>query len=365
MRNPSNSLPIAPRASRARAVAVASLAAVALTACSSQTAPGSIQGSLVGVGTSSQEGAVAAWAKNWKNDHPAVSIAYSPDGAEVGKTSLTRGLSYFAAGDSPLDAATASNHQSACGPDGLISVPVAVVPVGVAFNLGSIQKLQLNGPLLAAILKGKITKWNDPQIEAANPGLALPSIDVVPVLEKPPSDVTKAVNKYLSKEVPSSWNTSSGSQWPDGTVGRSEVSVSDVTQQVEKTTGAITVLNKSIIGSRFAVARLEFDGVYQTFGNDSTSSATEAGETVDFVPQVIDQKLDGTQGYALAVVEHQYFCKSYPNNEIAAMVRSWGQAVLSGQGQKDAVVYSSSLPPSTKTTAEALKLISSISSVNR
>jgi phosphate transport system substrate-binding protein len=317
---------------------------------------------MVGIGTVSQQGAVAAWAKNWKDEHHGVSISYSPDGAEVGKTALEKGLSYFAAGDEALDSRTASNRQSVCGPEGLISVPVAVVPVGVAFNLDEIQTLKLDASLLAGILQGRITKWDDPRVAAANPGVSLPSIDVVPILEKSPSDVTRAVNKYLASEKPGSWADSSGSEWPSGTVKSTEGSVSDLAQKVEKTKGSITVLDTAIIGSRFSVARLQFGGPYQTFGNDSTSAAVAAGETVESVPRVVEQRLDGTKGYALAVVENQYFCSQYQNVATASLVRSWGEAVLSRQGQKDAVVYSSSLAPSEKTTAAALKLVRSISS---
>lgn len=317
---------------------------------------------MIGVGTASQQGAVAAWAKNWKNDHSGVSIAYSPDGAEVGKTALMNGLSYFAAGDAALDAGTASNGQSVCGRDGLISVPVAVVPVGVAFNLDEIQTLQLSASLLSGILQGQITKWNDPQLVAANPGVSLPSIDVVPILEKSPSDVTHAVNEYLAAEAPDSWPDASGSEWPSGTVKASEDKVTDAAQKVEETAGAITVLDTAIIGSRFSVARLQFGGVYQDFGNESTMAAISAGETVESVPRVVEQRLDGSKGYALAVLENQYFCTRYRNDATAGLVRSWGESVLSRQGQRDAVVYSSSLPPSEQTTAAALKHVRAITS---
>ncbi|MCB5273860.1 Phosphate-binding protein PstS 3 [Arthrobacter sp. SO5] len=294
-----------------------------------------------------------------------MSIAYSPDGAEVGKTALTNGLSYFAAGDVALDSSTASNGQSACGRDGLISVPVAVVPVGVAFNLGEIRSLQLNGSLLSGILQGKITKWNDPELAAANPGVPLPSIDVVPILEKSPSDVTRAVNKYLATEAPGSWPDSSGSEWPSGTVRANEDKVTDVARKVDDTQGAITVLDTAIIGSRFSVARLQFGGVYQDFGNESTMAAIAAGETVQSVPRVVEQRLDGSKGYALAVLENQYFCTRYGNDATASLVRSWGESVLSRQGQRDAVVYSSSLPPSEPTTAAALKQVRAITSDKR
>ena len=305
---------------------------------------------------------MAAWAKSWKKEHSGVSIAYSPDGAEVGKTALMNGLTYFATGDAALDAGTASDGESACGRDGLISVPVAVVPIGFAFNLDEVQTLQLTAPLLAGILQGKIAKWNDPQLKAANPGVSLPSIDIVPVLEKSPSDVTHAVNTYLTAESPASWPASSGSEWPDGTVKAGEDKSSEAAQKVEDTPGAIAALDTAMIGSRFSVARLKFDGVYQDFGNESTRAAISAGETLESEPHVVEQRLDGSKGYALTIIQNQYYCTRYSNDATASLVRSWGEAVLSREGQKDAVFYSSSLPPSEQTTAAALKQVRTITS---
>jgi phosphate transport system substrate-binding protein len=316
---------------------------------------------LVGVGTVSQQGSVAAWAKDWKNKHPGVSIAYSPDGAEVGKSALYKGLAYFAAGDAPLDQQAASGLASVCGPEGPVSVPVSIVPVGVVFNLEAGTDLRLDAPLIADIFQGKITKWNDPRITAANPGVSLPSIDVVPILGKSPSDVTRAVNTYLAAGEPGLWPASTGSEWPKGAVRTTEGKATDIAQKVEETKGAISVLDMATIGSRFSVAQLKFGDTYQAFGSESTTAAISAGTTVEPAARVVEQRLDGTKGYALAAIENQYFCSRYQNEATAALVRSWGEAVLSRQGQKDALIYSSALAPNEKTAAAALELVRSIS----
>lgn len=370
MRNTRSFPFLLPRASRFWAPTVAGIVALMLSGCAVETPPGTVQGALVGIGTASQQGAVAAWAKDWKNRHPGVSIAYSPDGAEVGQTAVINGLSHFAAGDSPLDNETASDKGSACGPDGLISIPVSILPVGVVFHLDDVQDLRLDASILAGILQGRITKWDDPQLVAANPEASLPSVDIVPLLEERPSDVTHAVNNYLASEEPGQWPATGGSEWPSGTVESvggaasdqaGEGDVTDIAEKVEKTEGAISFLDSAIIGSRFSTARIKFGVAFQAFGNESAEVAVSTGATVESVPGVVEQRLDGNQGYALAVVVNQYFCARYRNDATASLVRSWGEAVLSRQGQKDAVVFSSSLPPSEQSTAAALKLIRSIS----
>ena len=62
----------------------------------------------------------------------------------------------------------------------------AFVPV---VNLPGVQpnQLRLTGELLADLLLGKITKWNDKRLAEANTGLRLPDLPVVPVHRADPA----------------------------------------------------------------------------------------------------------------------------------------------------------------------------------
>lgn len=332
-----------------------------LTGCTVSTPPGTVQGSLVGIGTDSQQGSISAWAKSWRNEYDRASIAFSPDGAEVGKTALFKGLAYFAAGDAPLTPVELGGSQSACGIDGPISIPVAVVPVGVVFNLDQTTDLRLDAQVLIDIFNGLITQWDDPQIAALNPGVELSPIDIVPILGKAPSDVTHAVNDYLATEAPGHWAASNGREWPKSANATADGTATDIAHKVDQTKGSIAVLDMGTIGSRFSVAQLKFEGNFQPFSSDSAISAIRNGKTVEAGARVVEQSLDGSRGYALAIVENQYFCSGYANEPTAALVRSWAEAVLSKQGQKDALIFSSALAPNEKTTAAALSLVRTIS----
>jgi phosphate transport system substrate-binding protein len=79
--------------------------------------------------------------------------------------------------------------------------------------------LKFTGSVLADIFQGKITKWNDPQIQALNPGVHLPAANIVVVHRSDGSGTTYVWTSYLSKESPS-WNQTVGASksvpWPTG-----------------------------------------------------------------------------------------------------------------------------------------------------
>ncbi len=56
--------------------------------------------------------------------------------------------------------------------------------------------------MLADIYLGKITKWNDPAIAMANPGVMLPKADIVVVHRSDASGTSYCFTDYLSKVSP-------------------------------------------------------------------------------------------------------------------------------------------------------------------
>ena len=73
----------------------------------------------------------------------------------------------------------------------------SVVP---AYNLpGVTAELKFTGPILADIFLGKITKWNDAALAKVNPGVTLPSTDIVVVHRSEGSGTTFVWVDYLGK----------------------------------------------------------------------------------------------------------------------------------------------------------------------
>ena len=63
------------------------------------------------------------------------------------------------------------------------------------------NQFRLTGALLAGVYAGTGKKWNDPQIVAANPGVALPDMDIHPVSQGTPNGpmpgITSNFTQYL------------------------------------------------------------------------------------------------------------------------------------------------------------------------
>ncbi|HEY1858162.1 phosphate ABC transporter substrate-binding protein PstS [Acidocella sp.] len=66
------------------------------------------------------------------------------------------------------------------------------------FNLPGVKTLNLSGPILTRIYEGKITRWNDKAIAAANLGVTLPAHIIVPIHYADSSGDTFMFTQYLS-----------------------------------------------------------------------------------------------------------------------------------------------------------------------
>ena len=83
--------------------------------------------------------------------------------------------------------------------DSLVQFPTVIGGIDVIVNLPGINpnELKLTGPVLADIYLGKITKWNDKEIAAINPGLKLPSLAIASVHRADGSGTTFVFTDYL------------------------------------------------------------------------------------------------------------------------------------------------------------------------
>jgi phosphate transport system substrate-binding protein len=158
---------------------------------------------------------IDTWRVAYQKVHPNVNINYQSIGSGGGVKQFTAKTVDFGASDAPLNA---QERQAA---PGAVQIPETIGSVAVAYNVPGIptKTLKLTGPVLADIFQGKITKWNDPQIKALNPGVNLPDANIVVVHRSDGSGTTYVWTSYLSKESPS-WNQTIGASksvpWPTG-----------------------------------------------------------------------------------------------------------------------------------------------------
>ena len=168
-----------------------------------------------------------------------VQINYQSVGSGAGISQITAKTVDFGASDGIMTADQQSAAEAAGGP--ILHIPMTSGAVAVIVNLPGVGQgqLKLTGDVLANIYLKNITKWNDPAIAQLNPGLSLPSSDIVVVHRSDGSGTTYIFTNYLSK-VSSDWQSKVGNatsvQWPGDVGGEKN---DGVAAQVKQTSGAI------------------------------------------------------------------------------------------------------------------------------
>lgn len=163
-----------------------------------------------------------------------VRINYQPVGSGAGISALTNNAVDFAGSDAFLNAAqaTALNNNA-------VHVALTLGPVAMLYNLPGVNNLRLDGPTLAQIYLGKITKWNDRAIAGLNPGVNLPSTSITVAHRSDGSGTSFIFTNYLTA-VSSDWKSAAGAglavNWPTGQGGKGTPGVVAI---VKSTPGAI------------------------------------------------------------------------------------------------------------------------------
>jgi phosphate transport system substrate-binding protein len=215
----------------------AAIMALALGACTSSTTTPATStaasaafsggpGTLTGAGSTYVAPFFALAFARYHQQHPAVTVSYSPVGSSAGIAAISARQVDFGASDVPMKASELAAAKG--GP--VTQLPDALGAEGVAYNLNlpAGARLHLTGPVLARIFLGQVTHWDDPAITALNPGLTLPGASIAVVHRSDGSGTTYIFSNYLSSVDPA-WAAKVGTgktlKWPvgEGAEGNSSV----------------------------------------------------------------------------------------------------------------------------------------------
>jgi phosphate transport system substrate-binding protein len=167
-------------------------------------------------------------------------INYSPAGSSVGISDVQQNTVDFGDTEIPM---SASDQAKATGGT-VLQIPVDLGGVAVSYNLPGVQSgLKLDGPTLAAIFDGTITKWNDPRIASVTGVTNLPDVAIVPVHRADSSGPGWDLDDYLIRTSPD-WVAKIGTSkpsktWPQAKVGIGEQLNTGVANYIHQTEGAI------------------------------------------------------------------------------------------------------------------------------
>ncbi|HLH64231.1 MAG TPA: phosphate ABC transporter substrate-binding protein PstS [Solirubrobacteraceae bacterium] len=205
-----------------------------------------------------------------------VAITYGAIGSGGGIEQATARTVNFGASDAPLT----SSQEASCK---CLEIPWALAAVAIAYHVNGVPNhLHFTGPVLADIWLGKIKRWNDPAIQALNPGVKLPSTPIVPVHRTDGSGDTFAFTNYLSKISPQ-FKSQIGNavlvNWPGGIGGKGN---SGVGGALSATNGAIAYITLAyVVENNFDYGLVQnAAGRYISPGIPSIEAAAAAFPTV-------------------------------------------------------------------------------------
>src|SRR5580704_8532336 len=158
------------------------------------------------------------WFDEYTKVDASVRFNYQSIGSGGGQKQILAETVDFGASDGPM-----SDENLARAPGKLLHIPTVAGAVVVTYNLEGVPKLKLDGGTIVDIFRGKISKWNDAQIADQNPGVQLPSLDIVVVHRSDGSGTTYIFTDYLST-INRSWREEVGKstsvKWPVGLGGK-------------------------------------------------------------------------------------------------------------------------------------------------
>ena len=321
-------------------------------------------GELLGAGASFPAPIYLEWISDYTtNVQPNVSINYQSIGSGGGVEQFIGQQTDFGASDAFLtdEELAAATAARGCEP---VHIPTVFGAVAVGYNLEGVDKLILSGPVLADIFQGNITSWDDAAIAELNPGVSLPSEDIVVAHRSDGSGTTSIFTTYLSS-VSENWKNAVGKgkevEWPaKNSVGGEKND--GVAAQIQQNPGAVGYIELSyaITNSIPVADMVNADGNAITPTLESTAAAAD-GITI---PDDLRFNILGVggQGYPIAGATWILAWTCGYDDNAAAMLKDYLTWTLTqGDALAEELLYS---PIGTSLETRALEKVDMINSQN-
>lgn len=262
-----------------------------------------------------------------------VRINYQSIGSGGGIRQFTEGTVDFGATDSPMtDSAIAKVNGN------VLHLPTVLGAVVVTYNLPAIgtNPLKFDGPTLADIFLGKVTRWNDRRIAALNPGVTLPDAELIVVHRSDGSGTSFIWTDYLSKVSPE-WKDRVGAatsvNWPTGLGGKGNEGVTQQVKQVEGTLGYVELIYA--LSNNLPVAHLKNAAGNFVEPNLETTSAAAEGLNLpagtDFRVSITNSP--GANAYPAASLTWLLISRENADSQKAATIKAFLAWMISDEAQ--------------------------------
>ncbi|MCX5214898.1 phosphate ABC transporter permease PstA [Kitasatospora sp. NBC_00240] len=317
-----------------------------------------------GAGSTWSSNAVDSWVSNVRQY--GMTIDFDAQGSSYGRNQFKNGATDFAVSEIPYGLTDGGQFDA---PPPWPSAYLPIVAGGTAFmynlkiNGKRVTNLRLSGEVIAKLFTGQITRWNDPAVQADNPGLKMPDVAVRPVVRSDGSGTTAQLTTWLSKRQQPIWDaycvksprrapcgmTSfypllGGSTWQ--ALGTS-VAVANAVA-TDSNVGAITYVEYSYaLNSGFPVVKmLNSAGYYAEPNGRNVSVALEKAQINADLTQNLDAVYDNNLPNAYPLSSYSYM--AVHTSEVGTFTAEKGRTLAAfgyyflceGQKQADQLGYS-------------------------
>ena len=193
---------------------------------------------LIGSGASFPFPIYSAWFKDFSKNTPGATVDYQAKGSGAGIQDFIKRTVDFAASDAAM-----TDEEIAQVEGGVVLLPMTAGEIVLAYNIPGVGSgLKLPRDVYPDIFLGKITKWNDPRIAAANPGVKLPDLPITVVRRSDSSGTTFVFTKHLSaisEDFKKGPGFGTSVQWPASDKIVAAPKNDGITATIKQTPGAI------------------------------------------------------------------------------------------------------------------------------
>jgi phosphate transport system substrate-binding protein len=296
---------------------------------------------LLASGSTAQKNAIEQFVYAYIHACRGYTLTYNANGSGTGMTEFLGDQTDLAGSDSPMDPSKGEPDRAAkrCGSPAL-DLPTVFGPIAVTYNISGVNSLNLDGPTIAKIFNGTITRWDDPAIKALNGSINLPPMEVHVIFRSDESGTTDNFQQYLDATSDGTWGKGTGQAF-NGGVGEGASGNDGTSVALRRTDGSVSYNEWS-----YAVGhQLRMAGIVTSAGPAPVAiTADTVGKTIagaKFRGQGDDLVVDTssfytptqTGSYPIVLVTYEIVCSKYPDSATGAAVKAFMQATM-GDGQK-------------------------------
>ncbi|HMB76397.1 MAG TPA: phosphate ABC transporter substrate-binding protein PstS [Kiloniellaceae bacterium] len=235
---------------------------------------------LIGSGASFPFPIYAKWFKDFSAQNDA-RVDYQSKGSGAGIQDFINQVVDFAGSDAAMN-----DKEIAAAKDGVVLLPMTAGEVVLTYNLEGVDALKLPRDVYPEIFTGKITKWNDPKIAAANPGVDLPDEDITVVVRADSSGTTYVFTGHLAAindDFKNNVGQAKAPEWPSSDNFIKAPKNDGITATVKQTPGSIGYIEYAFAKLTGAptVALQNKSGNFVAPGPETGSAALASAEFPD------------------------------------------------------------------------------------